>query len=264
MSKDHTSSVQSVVRALSLLDILAESPADCSLSEITKQAGLPTSTVHRLLTSLIQAGYVSQNPDTTRYRLGHNLIRLSHKATQKHDLIQLARPWLEEMATQTGETVNLTARFDDSVIQLDHVDSPNMLRVSYPSGERFPLHASASGKLFLAFLSSDERQRILDRARHPFTQATIIDKRKLEAELERIRQQGYAIDDAEREVGVRCVAAPIRNARGEVAAAISISGPSVRITVQRLHELAVSIMKTACTVSEAWQTRTTSYTIRAR
>jgi DNA-binding IclR family transcriptional regulator len=245
-------SVQSIVRALSLLEILAESPADCSLGEISKRAQLPASTVHRLLTSLVQAGYASHNAQTTRYGLGNTLVRLSHKAVQKHNLIQVAHPFLEQLAQDTGETANLTTRDDDCVIQLDHVDSPNILRVAYPSGERFPLHASASGKLFLAFLPLPERERLLRAKRQSFTTGTITDKRLLVQELERIAKSGYAVDDAEREIGVRCVAAPIRNSRQEVIAAISLTGPSIRLSTARLHELATVLLKTAQTISDSF------------
>lgn len=252
MTRASTDGVQSVGRALSLLQILAESPADCSLSDITRQAKLPPSTVHRLLNSLVQAGYASQNPVTARYGLGNNLILLSRKAAQKHQLIQIARPYLEELALQVGETANLTTRQDDMVIQLDHVDSPNILRVTYPVGERFPLHASASGKLFLAFLPPETRDQILKSKRRAFTAATLTDREKLLRELEVIRQRGYSIDDAEREIGVRCVAAPVRNQRGQVVAAISLTGPTLRVTTARLHELAAVLMKTAQTISEVW------------
>ncbi len=251
MPKNHKSNVQSVTRVAALINILAESPADCSLGDIAERANLPSSTAHRLLTSLIQVGYVQQNPDTTRYGLGNNLIRLGHLAIQKHDLIRTARPWLEQMAKQTGETVNLTSRFDNSAIQLDHVDSPNMLRVSYPAGERFPLHVSASGKIFLAFMPVAERDHILSQSRKTFTQATIVQKEQLEREIEIIRQRGYALDNAEREIGVRCVAAPIPDSRGDVNVAISVSGPSVRISVARLHDIASELVITAQAISEA-------------
>ena len=252
MANENSGAVQSVVRALSLLQVLAESPADCSLTEITRQAKLPPSTAHRLLNSLIQAGYVSQNPETARYGLGNNLILLSRKAAQKHQLIQVARPFMEKLAHQMGETVNLTTRDDDMVIQLDHVDSPNILRVAYPVGERFPLHASASGKLFLAYLSRDVRDPILKGKRHSFTEATLVERAKLLDELEAIRKRGYSVDDNEREIGVRCVAAPIKNAHGQVVAAISLTGPSLRLSATRLHELAVVLVKTGQTIAEAW------------
>jgi IclR family acetate operon transcriptional repressor len=252
MTKDNSDGVQSVVRALSLLDILAASPADCSLGEIAAQAKLAPSTVHRLLNSLVQTGYVSQNPETARYGLGNTLVLLSRRAAQKHQLIQVARPFLERVARETGETANLTARDDDSVIQLDHVDSPNILRVTYPVGERFPLHASASGKLFLAFMPTDERNRLLKARRRAFTGATLTDKPDLEQDLQVIAARGYSIDDGERENGVRCVSTPIRNHRAEVVAAISVTGPSMRLSSERLGELAIVLNESARSISEAW------------
>lgn len=252
MPHNQSNGVQSIVRALSLLEILAESPTDCSLGELAQRAKLAPSTTHRLLTSLVQAGYAHHDPETTRYSLGNTLIRLSHKAVHKHELVQAARPYLESIAQRTGETANLTARDDDGVIQLDHVDSPNILRVSYPIGERFPLYASASGKLFLATMPERERTRILKSKRRAFTNSTITDKTQLIEELAAIARRGYAIDDAEREIGVRCVAAPIYNERQQVAAAISVTGPSVRLTSDRLHELAAILIKTADTISRSF------------
>lgn len=252
MANANSSSVQSVVRALSLLQVLASSPVDCSLSELTQQAKLAPSTTHRLLNSLVQAGYASQDPDTGRYGLGNNLLLLSRRAAHKHQLIQVARPYLERLARDVGETANLTSRDDDTVIQLDHVDSPNILRVAYPVGERFPLHASASGKLFLAFLPGDVRDRILKGKRQSYTEDTLVERSRLLDELAAIRARGYSIDDNEREIGVRCVAVPIRNARGQVVAAISLTGPSLRLSTKRLHELAAVLIETGHSIDAAW------------
>lgn len=256
MAQENTGSVQSVERALSLLSILADEPADCSLTQLARQAQLPTTTVHRLLSALIRTSYVVQDSNSSRYALGPKLILIGQRASRKNELIRIARPWLEELAVQTGETVNLTTRVGDSVMQLDHVESRNMLRVTYPEGERFPMHASASGKLFLAWLSDFERDRILKSALHPYTTETMIRKRALEADLAVIRERGYAIDDAEREIGVRCVALPIVNDSGEYAAAVSISGPSLRITVSRLHELAGVVGAAAREISAEWNSAT--------
>jgi IclR family acetate operon transcriptional repressor len=154
------------------------------------------------------------------------------------------------LAAQTGETVNLTARFENSVIQLDHVDAVHMLRVSYPAGERFPLHASASGKVFLAAMSATEFERFVDEAPAAFTPATVVRREQLALEVELTRTRGYAVDDAERELGVRCVAAPISDGRGDVDAAISISAPTVRVSRQRLHQLAVELATIAAEISQ--------------
>jgi IclR family acetate operon transcriptional repressor len=254
MNRASSGGVQSVERALSLLDILANHGTECSLRDITREAQLPTTTVHRLLGSLVQAGYVEHDPESARYALGYSLIRIGQLSVHNHELIRVARPWLERISAQTGETVNLTARFTDSVIQLDHVDSPSMLRVTYPPGERFPLHASASGKVFLAFLGGEERDQMLKNSLRAYTESTVVRREALEAQIARIRDCGYAFDDAEREQGVRCVAAPIVNRRGAVAAAVSISGPTLRISEERLQELADVVLAAAGEISQAWAT----------
>ncbi len=252
MAADDRKQVQSVARALSLLNILADSPNECSLSDVTRSAGLPASTVHRLLKSLLQQGYVAQNAETGRYGLGNHLIVLSRKTLQKRDLPHIVRPWLEELSRQTGETANLTSMFEDSVIQLDHVDSRNMLRVEFNPSERFPLHASASGKVFCAHLPASERERILSTVeRRPFTRATLVDRDVFERELTLVRQNGYALDNGEREEGVHCVASPLFDATSSVIAAISVSGPSLRLPPAKLHDLVGLVTRTARTISES-------------
>jgi DNA-binding IclR family transcriptional regulator len=242
--------VKSLVRGLSLLDALSRSPHGCSLGEIASTAKLPPSTVHRLLHTLHQMGYVVQNQTTGHYALGETVLLLGRKAELQRDVRQIARPSLEELAQVTGETVNLTTVVENAVVQLDHVDSLNMLKVTWDSGQRFPIHASASGKVFLAFLPDAERERILGSIQlHPFTKRTIVDIKKARAGLNLIRERGYALDDAEREEGVRCVAAPVFNSEGTVIAAVSISGPSTRLSLARLDTLAARAKRTARAIS---------------
>ena len=242
--------VKSLVRGLSLLDALSQSPHGSSLGEIANTAKLPPSTVHRLLHTLHQMGYVVQNETTGYYALGESVLLLGRKAEQQRDVRRIARPDLEKLAQETGETVNLTTVVENAVVQLDHVDSPNMLKVTWDSGQRFPIHASASGKVFLAFLPIAERERILESIElQPFTKRTIVDIKKSRAALNTIRDRGYALDDAEREEGVRCVAAPIFNSGGTVIAAVSISGPSTRLSLSKLDTLAARAKKTARAIS---------------
>jgi IclR family transcriptional regulator, acetate operon repressor len=252
MSKVDTTSVKSLVRALSLLEILAQSGTESSLGSIAQAAKMPPSTAHRLLHSLQRMGYVVQNSTTSDYGLGDNLILLGREAERQRDVRAIARPWLERLARQTLETVNLTALVDEGVVQLDQIDSPNMLKVTWDSGQRFPIYASASGKVFLAYLPDTERERILKASKfRAFTKRTIVDPRKMNAELRMVRERGYAMDDAEREEGVRCIAAPIFDAKGSVIAAVSISGPSLRMSVARLHELSSLIVETTRVVSSS-------------
>jgi IclR family acetate operon transcriptional repressor len=144
------------------------------------------------------------------------------------------------------------------------VDSPNILRVAYPVGERFPLHASASGKLFLAYLAAEDRARLLRGKREAYTEATLVERVRLLEEIEAIRKCGYSIDDNEREVGVRCVAAPVRNPRGQVAAAISLTGPTLRLSTSRLHELAAVLIETSQTIAKVWSDQTADPLAAAR
>lgn len=242
--------VKSLARALALLDVLAHTAHECSLGDIAHLAKLPPSTVHRLLQTLQQTGYVVQNQTTGAYALGDNLILLGRKAEQQRDVRRIARPYLEKLAQDTTETVNLTAVMENAVVQLDHVDSPNMLKVTWDPGQRFPIHASASGKVFLAFLPDSEREQILAAIDlRPFTKRTIVDVKKSRSELNGIRERGYALDDAEREEGVRCVAAPIFNSTGTVIAAVSVSGPSMRVSLSNLEVLANKVRKAASSIS---------------
>jgi DNA-binding IclR family transcriptional regulator len=252
MLKEDTTCVRSLVRALSLLDVLASNPAKRSLRDVARAAGIPPSTTHRLLHSLQQKGYVAQDPITSEYGLGESLILLGRKAEQQRNVRTVARPHLEKLAQDTCETVNLTTVVDSSVVQLDHVDSPNMLKVTWDSGKRFPIHASASGKVFLAFLPVSERKRILNTIKpQAFTKRTIVDPAKWLAELRAIRERGFALDDAEREEGVRCVAAPVFDAKGAVIAAVSISGPSMRLSLPKLHKLASLVLETCRMISSS-------------
>lgn len=252
LPKPDATNVKSLGRALGLLDILGRNGSECSLREIAQASKLPPSTVHRLLASLQRRGFVVQNQVTSNYTLGENLILLGRKAEKQRDVRNLARPFLEKLAHATSETVNLTTLMGNSVVQLDHVDSPNILKVNWDSGQQFPVYASASGKVFLAHLHKEEREQILKSLRFErFTRRTVVDAKKTRAELELVRRRGYAIDDAEREEGVRCISAPIFNSIGRVVAAVSVSGPSLRLSLAKLEALADSVRGTASLISTA-------------
>lgn len=252
ISKSDNSSVKSLTRALALLDILGENGAECSLRDIARASRLPPSTAHRLLASLQRRGFVAQNKITSNYALGENLIILGRKAEKQRDVRNLARPFLEKLAHATSETVNLTTLMGASVVQLDHVDSPSILKVTWDSGQQFPVYASASGKVFLAYLAEDERRKIFRSLKlQAFTKRTIVNAKRSRTELQQVRKRGYAIDDAEREEGVRCVSAPIFNSRGRVVAAVSVSGPSLRLSLAKLEMLADSVRETAAFISSA-------------
>jgi DNA-binding IclR family transcriptional regulator len=222
-------SIQSVERALAILELLADHADGMPFTELSAALEMPAASTHRLLRTLSDAGYVREQSDTGRYLLGTQLLRLAgrilHRRTQ---LRALARGYLQELVDRTGETANLATIDGGSASFLDQVQSDRLVRGG--TFLRAPLHCSAAGKSLLAFQPEATREEIVERLElTTLTAHTITDRVRLRAELERVRALGYSVDDEEMEVGSRCIGAPILLG-GEAVAAISISGPTTRIS----------------------------------
>jgi IclR family acetate operon transcriptional repressor len=208
------------------------------------------STVHRLLATLHQRGYVQQDPDSKRYCLGLKVVELSRLAIDRVSLRAVAKPYLKQLVRETGESANLAVMAQHHGICLDHEPSPSALAVTNDIGARFAPHATAAGKVLLASLPVEDVEVALGQdSLTPFTPRTITDLAGLQLHLEQVRQQGYAVDDEERFVGARCLAAPILDHRGKVVAALSISAPATRVTLNRVPDLARLVMDAAEQVS---------------
>ena len=230
--------VQSVARALTLLDALGNSRGEVGIAELSKQVVFHISTAHRLLATLIAHGYARQNPETGRYGLGAKAFHLAEAYLGQMDLRRIVRPVLEQLSHETGETANLVILDGREAFYLDKVESPQSLRIFSRIGRRAPLHCTAAGKLLLAARSWPEVQRMLGRnSLERFTPRTILSPEVLRRELEAVRTDGVALDREECEEGATCIAAPVRNARGETVAAMSISGPTLRMHPERIREL---------------------------
>ncbi|HEY68214.1 MAG TPA: IclR family transcriptional regulator [Thermoflexia bacterium] len=244
------SRLQSVERAITLLKTLGNAASDLGVTDLSQRLGLPKSTVHRLLTALERGGLVEQNPTTEKYRLGVDLVRLAGRVLMRMDLLQVAQPHLHALAQACEETVNLSILTDDGkVINIARCPSPRMVRnVGWLGREMFP-HSVSSGKALLAYLPEQQVERILNAGLPRFTGKTITDPTHLKNELAHVRQQGYAVAQEELEEGLSAVAAPIMNYEGHVIAAISVSGPSFRLTEERLVELAEMTRDAAKAVS---------------
>jgi DNA-binding IclR family transcriptional regulator len=235
--------VQSLDRALSILDAIGFSDQELSLADVSARVGLAKSTTHRLLNTLELRGFVSRNPITGQYRPGMKTLRSLGPGPHIHRV-------LEEVALRSGETANLGALVGSEILYVDRADSPHALRWQLGVGERVPCHASGLGKAVLAFMQPEAVERLLPGALEPRTDATITDRRALKAELEAVRRRGYAVDNEEFMEGVRCVAVPVRRAGGEVAAAISIAGPAFRLTRDRDEAQAAELRRAADEVSQ--------------
>ena len=246
--------VQTIERVALIFDILGTAPNGISVGELSTKTGLPKGTSHRLLSSLAYFDYVRQDPGTKNYQLGFKLVELGNRLLGQLDFRAVARPFLIHLAEQTQETVHMVILDRNEALYIDKVDSGEHrsgLRMVSMLGSRLPAHCSAVGKMLLAHLSeSDLEEVIRDKGLPERTRNTITDIGKLRAHLAKVLTQGYAFDNEENEIGIRCVAAPIRNEIGRVIAAISISVPTLRVEKSRLRTtLKDRVVETAMNIS---------------
>ena len=243
-------SIQSVVRAIKIMQYIAESENAASLTAISKELDLSKSTVHGLIATLKQQGYVYQNQTTGLYKLGLKLFELGQVVYKDMDLRKIAKPHLYDLVRSYEETVHIAVLSDGEVVYIEKVDSPRSIRIHTNVGSKNPAHCTSVGKALLAGLSEKKFEQILSKTGLcRFTDKTIIDLLDLKKEMELIRRCGYATDDEEIEVGLRCVAAPIKNHQGEITAAISVAGPTARMTDERMAEIAKGVIKVANQIS---------------
>ena len=233
--------VQSIERALDLLETLADGGVALGLSELAAASGLPLPTVHRLMRTLVNRGYVRQEA-SRRYTLGSRLISLGE--TSSRMLGTWLRPFLAQLVRLTGETANLAMLDGDEVVYLAQVPSPHQMRMFTEPGRRVSTHCTAVGKALLAQLPPGQVRALLERSGMPaLTPATITDPDLLLAHLEVIRKQGYAVDEGEQEIGVRCFAMAIPGA--PAALAISTSGPQARMTADAATRVVPALKRIA-------------------
>jgi IclR family KDG regulon transcriptional repressor len=241
--------VKAIEKALSILDCFSQADFELDLSQIAQMTGLPKTTVFRILTTLEKGRLVSQNQESKKYKLGLRLFELGSVVLRKMELREVALPLMEKLSEESGETIHLGVLEQNEVMSIEKADSSFSLRSNILIGKRAPAYCTAVGKALLAFQPEQRIELFLQTARKKFTANTIIEVDKLREELEKVRQQGFAVDNVEHEEGVRCVGAPIRNRENKVAASISISGPSVRVTREAIPKLALMVKKTAEDIS---------------
>nr|WP_281203498.1 IclR family transcriptional regulator [Nocardiopsis trehalosi] len=224
-ARPRSGGVQSLDRAFALLEIMADAGGEISLSQLAESSGLPLPTIHRIIRTLLGNGYVRQLP-SRRYALGPRLIGLGESASRM--LGTWARPHLAELVEELGETANLAMLDGDKVVYVAQVPSPHAMRMFTEVGRRVLPHSAGVGKALLAQLPEHEALATVGRTGMPAaTDRTITTPEEFAKELARIREQGYAIDDGEQEIGVRCLAVPVVG--GPAMMAVSISGPEARV-----------------------------------
>lgn len=242
--------IQSVARALAILDALADARGELALHEIAERLGLPKSTAHGLISTLRDYGYIEQCSFTAKYKLGLRLFEVGSVVALGWDVRTVAAPFIEKLLVEMRETVHLVILDKYEVLYIDKRESSESLRIASQVGMRLPAHCTGVGKVLMAYLGPEMRQEIIAAKGLPrYTQNTLTDAASLEAELTRIREQGYAVDNQEIMDSLKCVAAPIRDQTGQVVSAISLSGPISRMQGERFENAIRLVTKTAEEIS---------------
>ncbi len=241
--------VQSVDRALYVLELLARR-GEAGVTELASDIGVHKSTVSRLLAALEERELVEQAFERGKYRLGFGILRLANAVSGRLDVTRQGREVCERLALEVGETVNIAVLRSEYAVNVDQARGPSAIGTHNWVGELTPLHATSSGKVLLAFMSADARRDLVTQAGlQRFTEHTITSPGKLEAQLRDVTQDGYVVSLEELEEGLNAVAAPIRDHVGGVIAALSVSGPAYRLTVERAREIAPTVIAAADEVS---------------
>jgi DNA-binding IclR family transcriptional regulator len=240
-----------VTRALDIFELLAASKIGLTLSDLSNALGVPKSSVHYLLNSLRNRGYVHRNETTKRFLLGLKILTLSNAALSGIELRREAAPYLRRLMEKSGLTVHLAVLEGDEAVLVERIEPPSAPRVATWIGKRMDLHCTGVGKAILAYLPDEDFDRMV--REHGFTrynENTLVSRRRLVEEVARIRKLGYALEDEEGEIGFRCIGCPIFNREGRITAAISVAGTTEEITPERGARLSAYVKETADAISE--------------
>jgi DNA-binding IclR family transcriptional regulator len=243
-SKKPDQLIKSLDRALDILELIVGKENGMGVTEISRELDIHKSTVYRLLDTLKFRGYLEKNDDNHKYIAGINLFELSSKVLNDIDSRIRVRPYLEELMQKTEETIHLGILDAGEVIYLDKVESTATIRMYSQVGKRVPAHSTSLGKAIMAHLPEARVKEILrEKGMEKNTENTITELEQFLEHLQKVRKQGFAVDDEEQEKDIRCIAGPIFNHRGEVVAAFSISAPITRMTELRMKELAELVVE---------------------
>ena len=251
MKRDDRSIAKTVEKAVQIIETFRDAPRDLGITELARLVRINSSTVQRIVNTLAEHGYLQQNPADSAYRLGMRFLEISHVVLQRIDLRALARPVLEALRDQTGESVHMMVLNGDMGVYVLAVESRQSARVVSPVGSRDDLHSSAVGKALLAYLPEPQVDAVIARqGLRRKTSRTITGPTEFKRHLAGIRAAGYTIDDEEGEEGTRCVGAPIFDHAGRVVASISVAGPVQRMSRRRIRQLAPLVTGAARSLSE--------------
>ena len=247
--------VSSVRKALEILSSFSPSKPTWTLSELSRVLAIPKSTAHNLLRTLQSFDFVRQNPEDKRFYLGPKVSELGWLFSQQTQLVSKAMPHMRRLAERTKETIKLGILSTSQVLVVATLESPHQLHTRGDVGRRWPLHSCSMGKAILAALPDEEVHNIvLERGLARFTERTITTESVLRRTLAQIRKKGYSVDREENEPGVRCAAASVTDTVRHALGALSMSGPSVRITERNIADHGIQVVETVHAISESLRT----------
>ncbi|MCI8726226.1 MAG: IclR family transcriptional regulator [Hungatella sp.] len=246
-----TPGIQSGEKTLSVLEYMILKQEPVRLLDIAKDLRMTNTTATRYLNTLMNKGYVEQNPSTLMYSATFKIVALANHLSNHRDLKQIARPYLEQLTRIFGESTNIAVEQNMSSVYIDVIRETNssLMAIQYV-GNAAPMHCTGNGKLLLLNYSDEELEQFIMKKGLPrFTENTYVTKESLKQELERIRQRGYAYDEEERELGIRCLAFPVFDARGRIIAGMSVTGPKGRMKDEILDKRLEDFRQIALEVS---------------
>ncbi|MBU5464339.1 IclR family transcriptional regulator [Anaerotignum sp. MSJ-24] len=245
-----TKTIQSLERAFSILELFQNGKPEMSLKEIADTIQLNKSTTFGLVNSLTTLGYLFQNEDNQKYSLGLKILSLTNAVKMNNILIRASRPYLEELCQKYRETVHSAQELNGSIVYIDKVDADTSMYINTQIGTKNYMHCTGVGKVLLAYKTNEELDAFLEQPLKALTFNTITNPDKLREEMKKIRDNGYGGDDEEIEIGLSCVAVPVMKSENKPGFAISVAGPTVRISEHKKNGLPEDLKKTAAKLSE--------------
>ncbi len=247
--KTEQNTINSLDRAMMILEALSQAGGG-TLTELATGLEQSPSTAYRVLTTLESRGIVELDKEKQTWHVGPGAFRIGSAFLRRTNLAERARPIMQELMETTGETANLGIESGDKVLFVSQVETHASIRAFFPPGTRSAMHASGIGKALLATFDKERLLSILETPLETFTNRTLTDPNALQDDLQRTKERGYSFDDEERNEGMRCVAAAVFNATGQAVAGLSISGPSARVTPERIADIGRKVSDAAITLSQ--------------
>ena len=242
---DEDVKVKSLYKAIKLLDYFDSKNPERGISELAELSGLLKSTIHNIMSTFEKCGFIEKNIKTNKYRLGLKILALSNVLSQTDDMRQSVKPFMDELAEKTGETVFFATPYGTEIIYVETVFPNDHVSARSVKGVVAPMYCTSIGKAILAYKPREFVQEVIEKGMERFTPNTLTDTNGFLKDLEETRQRGYSIDNMEHEYGIKCVGVPVRNSGGEVVAALSLTGPSLRYTDDKIIEYSQLLQATA-------------------